>query len=68
MPAEQNPASTGLDARHDASMRIPVVTQNIPRDDCRIAATDQGEEPSRQELEQDVMATNPSIESMDSRG
>lgn len=50
------------------AMRIPVITQNVPKDDRRIEPSAAGEAPSRQQLEQDVMATNPSVESMDSRG
>lgn len=53
---------------HTESLRTPTVTQNIPRDDIRIAPSGKDEEPSRQQLEQDVMATNPSLESMESRG
>ncbi len=52
----------------DRCMRIPTVTQEQPTDDRHISPTSQGEEPSQQELEQDVIATNPSVESMESRG
>lgn len=67
--AEERDARTAQqEARTDRSMRIPTVTQIQPTDDRRIAPTLQGEEPSQQELEQDVIATNPSVESMESRG
>ena len=53
---------------HTESLRTPTVTQNVPCDDIRITPSGRGEEPSRQQLEQDVLATNPSEESMASRG
>ncbi|WP_295992666.1 hypothetical protein [uncultured Alistipes sp.] len=60
------------EARHGESMRVPTVTQMAPDDDnspcCRIVPSAKGESPSREQLEQDVMITNPSVESMESRG
>ncbi|HBX91070.1 hypothetical protein [Alistipes sp.] len=60
------------EARHGESMRVPTVTQTAPDDDnspcCRIVPSAKGESPSREQLEQDVMITNPSVESMESRG
>ncbi len=53
-------------------MDVAVITQTTPDDAIargeRITPTDAGEEPSRAQLEQDVMTTNPSVESMESRG
>lgn len=54
--------------RTDNALKIPVVTQNIPTDSKRIEVSAKGEEPTRQQLEQDVLVTNPSVESMESRG
>ena len=60
------------EARHGESMRVPTVTQTAP--DARQQpllphrASAKGESPSREQLEQDVMITNPSVESMESRG
>lgn len=60
------------EARHGESMRVPTVTQTAPDDSSgpcgRIVPSAEGEEPSREQLEQDVMITNPSVESMESRG
>ena len=53
--------------RLDKSMQIPVVTQIRP-DSGRIKPTAKGEAVSQQQLEQDVTKTNPSVESMESRG
>lgn len=68
-PAEER---TRHEARHGESLRVPTVTQTAPDDDnspCeRIVPSARGEAPSRQQLEQDVMITNPSVESMESRG
>lgn len=61
-------APTPADTRPGAAMRIPVVTQNQPDEGGHITPSKQGEAPTREELEQDVIATNPSVESMDSRG
>ena len=49
-------------------MRIPTVTQNMPENGKRITPVAAGEAPTQQQIEQDVTATNPSIESMESRG
>ncbi len=49
-------------------MRIPTVTQNMPENGKRITPAAAGEAPTQQQIEQDVTATNPSIESMESRG
>ena len=54
--------------RTDNAMKIPVVTQNVPTDSKRIETSGKGQEPTKQQLEQDVLATNPSVESMESRG
>lgn len=54
--------------RTENAMKIPVVTQNIPSDGKRITTSGNGKEPTRQQLEQDVLKTNPSVESMESRG
>jgi len=53
--------------RLEKSMQIPVVTQIRP-DSGRIEPTGKGKAVSQQKLEQDVTATNPSVESMESRG
>ncbi|MDE7123830.1 MAG: hypothetical protein K2N93_05955 [Alistipes sp.] len=59
-------------ARHAGAMDVAVVTQTTPDDAIargeRIVPAAAGEEPSREQLEQDVMTTNPSVESMESRG
>lgn len=53
-------------------MHIPSVTQITPENSAssseKIKPTGKNESPSQQELEQDVAATNPSVESMESRG
>lgn len=54
-------------SRSDEPMRIPVITQNRP-DSRRIEPSAENEPVSQQKLEQDVIATNPSVESMESRG
>lgn len=59
---------TPADTRPGRAMRIPVITQNTPKNDERIPVARKGEAPTRQQLEQDVTATNPSVESMQSRG
>jgi len=64
----RNDRATAADTRPGRAMRIPVVTQNIPNDGERVVQPAEGEAPSQQQLEQDVLATNPSIESMQSRG
>ena len=65
-PENQTPTS------HEQPLHIPSVTQITPESvvlsDKKIKPTGKGESPSQQELEQDVAATNPSIESMQSRG
>lgn len=53
--------------RLENSMQVPVVTQIRP-DSGRIKPTAKGEAVSQQQLEQDVTKTNPSVESMESRG
>lgn len=57
---------------HERPMHIPSVTQVTPENQAsageRIVPTGKTESPSQQELEQDVAATNPSVESMQSRG
>ena len=57
---------------HENPMHIPSVTQVTPENNVssgeKITPTGKTESPSQQELEQDVAATNPSIESMQSRG
>ena len=64
----QNNERTPADTRPGRAMRIPVITQNMPKNDERIPVSRKGEAPTRQQLEQDVTATNPSVESMESRG
>lgn len=63
-----NNEMTPADTRPGRAMRIPVITQNTPKNDERIPVARKGEAPTRQQLEQDVTATNPSVESMQSRG
>lgn len=57
---------------HEHPMHIPSVTQITPENEAssgeKISPTGKTESPSQQELEQDVVATNPSVESMQSRG
>lgn len=67
-PAEATDRATPADTRPGAAMRIPSVTQNQPENNFRIVPSAPGESPTRQELEQAVTATNPSVESMESRG
>lgn len=66
MPENQTPTS------HEQPMHIPSVTQITPENSTlsgkKITPTAKSESPSQQELEQDVAATNPSVESMESRG
>lgn len=59
---------TSADTRPGKAMRVPVVTQNMPENGERIVPAAAGEAPTQQQIEQDVTATNPSIESMQSRG
>lgn len=71
-----NNGRSGNDAVRQVSrrqaIRIPVVTQDLPddllADEGPMHSTSGDEAPTQRELEQDVMTTNPSIESMDSRG
>ncbi len=58
--------------KHDDAMQDRIVTQNVPDDTFRtdgpiIPSSDDAAALQR-ELEQDVTKTNPSVESMDSRG
>ena len=53
--------------RLDDTMKVPVVTQNTP-DSNRIEPASKDGAVSQSQLEQDVTATNPSVESMESRG
>lgn len=66
LPKNQTPTS------HEQPMHIPSVTQITPENSTlsgkKITPTAKSESPSQQELEQDVAATNPSVESMESRG
>lgn len=48
-------------------MKVPVVTQTKP-DSGRIEPTGKDDPVSQRQLEQDVAKTNPSVESMESRG
>lgn len=66
-PHSGQPKMTPTDTRPSTTMRIPVVTQNTP-EERRMPAPDRSQAPSQEQLEQDVIATNPSVESMDSRG
>lgn len=59
---------TPADTRPGQAMRVPVVTQNMPENDKRITPAAAGQAPTQQQIEQDVTATNPSVESMESRG
>ena len=59
---------TPADTRPGKAMRIPVITQNMPENGARIAPAAAGEAPTQQQIEQAVTATNPSVESMESRG
>ena len=57
--------------RSDKAMQVPVVTQDNPNDASngrRIAPKNDTETTTKDQLEQDVMITNPSVESMESRG
>ncbi|MDE7344965.1 MAG: hypothetical protein K2N02_05315 [Alistipes sp.] len=63
-----NDRMTPADTRPGCAMRVPVVTQNMPETGKRITPAAAGEAPTQQEIEQDVTATKPSIESMDCRG
>ena len=65
---ERRNQATPADTRPGQAMRVPVVTQNMPETGERIRPAAQGEATTQQQLEQDVTATNPSIESMESRG
>lgn len=67
MPGQNN-KMTPADTRPGCAMRIPTVTQNMPENGKRITPAAAGEAPTQQQIEQDVTATNPSIESMESRG
>lgn len=59
---------TPADTRPGKAMRIPVITQNMPENGARITPAAAGEAPTQQQIEQAVTATNPSVESMESRG
>ena len=57
--------------RSEKAMQVPVVTQDNPNDAAngnRIVPKDDTEATTKDQLEQDVMITNPSVESMESRG
>ncbi len=56
-----------VERRLDDSMNVPVVTQ-ITHDGGRVEPSAKDGAVSQRQLEQDVMATNPSVESMESRG
>lgn len=62
---ERDAAKT--ERRLDDSMKVPVVTQTA-HDGDRIEPQAKDGAVSQRKLEQDVMATNPSVESMESRG
>lgn len=57
---------------HEQPMHIPSVTQIMPESGAlsgkKIEPATDGDSPTQQQLEQDVAATNPSVESMESRG
>ena len=57
---------------HEQPMHIPSVTLVTTETDgissTKIEPTGKDEPPSQKELEQDVTATNPSVDSMESRG
>lgn len=59
---------TPADTRPGKAMRIPVITQNMPENGARIVPAAADEAPTQQQIEQAVTATNPSVESMESRG
>lgn len=65
-PQNQTPTT------HEQPMHIPSVTQITPESgvlsDTKIEPATDGDTPTQQQLEQDVAATNPSVESMQSRG
>jgi len=71
-PAEREREAKRQAAREEKAMQTPVVTQNTaddtPAGNGPIIPSGCGETPTRRELEQDVMMTNPSVESMESRG
>ncbi len=58
--------------RQEKATDVPVVTQNTvdntPDGDTPMFATHGAQTPTQREIEQDVMMTNPSVESMESRG
>ena len=60
------------EARQERATDVPVVTQNTadntPGGDSPMFATHGEQTPTQREIEQDVMMTNPSVESMGSRG
>lgn len=70
--ADKNMTKNQTPTSHEQPMHIPTVTQIAPENSTlsekKIIPTAQSESPSKQELEQDVVATNPSVESMESRG
>ncbi len=75
MAIEQNVENkTGIQTptSHEYPMHIPAVTQITPENEAssdeKITPTGKTESPSQQELVQDVVTTNPSVESMQSRG
>ena len=65
-PQNQTPTT------HEQPMHIPSVTQITPESGAlsgkKIEPATVGESPTQQQLEQDVATTNPSVESMESRG
>ncbi len=64
---ERRRDAENTERRLEKSMRIPVVTQTKP-DSGRIEPTGKDDHVSQRQLEQDVAKTNPSVESMESRG
>lgn len=65
--AERERDAAKTERRLDDSMKVPVVTQTA-HDGGRIEPPAKDGAVSQRKLEQDVMATNPSVESMESRG
>ncbi len=68
----ENKTDIHMPVSHENPMQIPLITQITPENEAssgeKIIPTGKTESPSQQELEQDVVATNPSVESMQSRG
>lgn len=69
---EKQQEAARQERRQEKATDVPVVTQNTadntPDGDSPMFATHGDQTPTQREIEQDVMMTNPSVESMESRG